>query len=155
MRSFYLATEKINDYLSSHPLVKVVTFGDIFDVDLNKQTIFPLAHIMVNQATFADHVIRFNVSVLCMDIVDETKQDIREQNEPFFGVDNQQDILNTTLAILNGLQSQLRRGTLYTEKYEIEGDIICEPFTERFENLLTGWNLTFDLIVPNTEISIC
>jgi hypothetical protein len=21
--------------------------------------------------------------------------------------------------------------------------------------LLTGWNLTFDLIVPNTEISIC
>ena len=112
MRSFYLATEKINEYLSSHPLVKVVTFGDIFDVDLNKQTIFPLAHIMVNQATFADHVIRFNVSVLCMDIVDETKQDIRDQNEPFFGVDNQQDILNTTLAILNGLQSQLRRGTL-------------------------------------------
>ena len=155
MRSFYLATEKINDYLSSHPLVKVVTFGDIFDVDLNKQTIFPLAHIMVNQATFADHVIRFNVSVLCMDIVDETKQDIRDQNEPFFGVDNQQDILNTTLAILNGLRSQLRRGTLYTEKYEIEGDIVCEPFTERFESLLTGWNLTFDLIVPNTEISIC
>jgi hypothetical protein len=138
MRSFYLATEKINEYLSSHPLVKVVTFGDIFDVDLNKQTIFPLAHIMVNQATFADHVIRFNVSVLCMDIVDETKQDIRDQNEPFFGVDNQQDILNTTLAILNGLQSQLRRGTLYTEKYEIEGDIVCEPFTERFESLLTG-----------------
>jgi hypothetical protein len=90
-----------------------------------------------------------------MDIVDETKQDIRDQNEPFFGVDNQQDILNTTLAILNGLQSQLRRGTLYTEKYEIEGDIVCEPFTERFESLLTGWNLTFDLIVPNTEISIC
>jgi hypothetical protein len=49
----------------------------------------------------------------------------------------------------------LRRGTLYTDKFEIEGDIICEPFTERFENLLTGWNLTFDMIVPNTEISIC
>ena len=155
MRSFYLATEKINDYLSSHPLVKVVTFGDIFDIDLNKQTIFPLAHIMINQASFEGQVVRMSVSLICMDLVDETKENPRAQAEPFYGTSNVQDILNTQLAVINDLVQELRRGTLYTELYQLDGNPTCLPFTERFENLLAGWTATFDVLLANTEISVC
>ena len=155
MRQFYNITKTIKDTLEAHSQVNVVTFGDIFDVDLNKQTIFPLSHLMINQAQFEGQVVRVNVSVMCMDVVDETKEDPRDQNEPFYGTNNEQDILNTQLAVLNDLVTKLRKGTLYTDLYQLDGNPTCLPFSERFENLLAGWTATFDVLLPNTEISSC
>ena len=155
MRQFYNITKTIKDTLEAHSQVNVVTTGDIFDVDLNKQTIFPLSHIMVNQASFEGQVVRVNVSVMCMDVVDETKEDPRSQNEPFYGTNNEQDILNTQLAVINDLVTKLRKGTLYTDLYQLDGNPTCLPFSERFENLLAGWTATFDVLLPNTEISSC
>jgi hypothetical protein len=155
MRQFYNLTKTIKDTLEAHSQVNVVTFGDIFDVDLNKQTIFPLSHLMINQAQFEGQVVRVNVSVMCMDVVDETKEDPRDQNEPFYGTNNEQDILNTQLAVIKDLVSKLRKGTLYTDLYQLDGNPTCLPFSERFENLLAGWTATFDVLLPNTEISTC
>jgi len=155
MRQFYNITKTIKDTLEAHSQVNVVTFGDIFDVDLNKQTIFPLSHIMINQATFEGQIVRMNISVMCMDVVDETKEDQRNQNEPFYGTNNEQDILNTQLAVINDVVTELRKGTLYTDLYQLDGNPTCIPFSERFENLLAGWTATFDVLLPNNEISIC
>ena len=155
MRQFYNITKTIKDTLEAHSQVNVVTTGDIFDVDLNKQTIFPLSHIMINQASFEGQVVRMNISVMCMDVVDETKEDPRSQNEPFYGTNNEQDILNTQLAVINDVVTKLRKGTLYTDLYQLDGNPSCVPFSERFENLLTGWTATFDVLLPNTEISSC
>lgn len=155
MRQFYNITKTIKDHLEANSQVNVVTFGDIFDVDLNKQTIFPLAHIMVNQAVIDDQTVTINLSVIAMDVVEVSKADPRSENEPFYGTGNEQDVLNTQLAVLNDLMAQLKRGTLYTDLYQLSGAPVCLPFTERFENLLAGWTATFDVILPNTEISIC
>ena len=155
MRQFYNITKTIKDTLEAHSQVNVVTTGDIFDVDLNKQTIFPLSHIMVNQASFEGQIVRVNISIMCMDVVDETKEDPRSQNEPFYGTNNEQDILNTQLAVINDVVTKLRKGTLYTDLYQLDGNPSCVPFSERFENLLTGWTATFDVLLPNTEISSC
>ena len=73
MRQFYDITQKLKDTLEAHSQVNVVTFGDVYDVDLNKQTIFPLSHIMINQASFEGQVVRMSVSLICMDVIDETK----------------------------------------------------------------------------------
>jgi hypothetical protein len=155
MRQFYNITKTLKDTLEAHSQVNVVTFGDIFDVDLNKQTIFPLAHIMINQATIEGQVVRVNVSLMCMDVLDETKENPRDQNEPFYGTNNEQDILNTQLAVINDVVTKLRKGTLYTDLYQLDGNPTCIPFSERFENLLVGWTATFDVLLPNNEISIC
>lgn len=155
MRNFYLVLEKIKTFLEGHSQVNVVTTGDIFDVDLNKQTIFPLSHIIVNSANLEGPVIRFNISVLAIDIVDETKENPRDQNEPFYGTNNTQDILNTQLAVCNALIKELEKGDLHFDKYQLQGVPQCLPFQDRFENLLAGWNCTFDVITANTEISVC
>jgi len=155
MRQFYDITTKLRDTLEAHSQVNVVTTGDIFDVDLNKQTIFPLSHIIVNQATFDGPTVLMNVSVVCMDLVDETKENPRDQAEPFYGTSNEQDILNTQLAVVNHVVQELRRGDLYLDLYQLEGNANAVPFTERFENLLAGWTATFDVRLANTEISIC
>ena len=54
----------------------------------------------------------------------------------------------------NRFISELRRGDLYTDKYQIEGAISTEPFTDRFEHLVAGWAVTFDITTFN-DISVC
>lgn len=155
MKQFYKVTETIRDTLMNSYLVNVVTFGDIYDVDLKKQSIFPLSHITVNQASFEGTTVRLNITVIAMDIVEETKEDLRDQHEPFYGTNNEQDILNTQLAVINKLVTQMRKGTLYTDLYQLDGNPTCVPFSERFENLLAGWTATFDVLLPNDEVNIC
>jgi hypothetical protein len=45
----YRIIKEIKDVLLAEPFVNTVTEGDIFEIDLNKQTIFPLSHIIINQ----------------------------------------------------------------------------------------------------------
>ena len=151
IRGFYLITETIKDQLLADVNVNTVTTGDITKVDLNKQTIFPLSHIIINQSILEEQVIRFNVSVLAMDVVDVSKESVTDL---FRGNDNEQDILNTQLAVLNKLTQVLSRGTLFQDKYQLDGTITCEPFYDRFENELAGWTATFDVLIPN-DITIC
>ena len=151
MVGFYTIIDKLKTELNSSPFVNSVTEGSIFNVDLAKQTIFPLSHIMVNSASFEENVIRFNVSIIAMDIVDISKD---ETSDVFVGNDNEQDVLNTQLAVLQRVYEVMRRGTLYTDLFQIDGVPNFEPFTERFENLLAGWTMTFDVFVKN-EMSIC
>ena len=69
MRQFYKITETIKTQLLANSQCNVVTFGDIFDVDLNKQTIFPLGHIIVNQTSFEGQIVRVNLTVMAMDML--------------------------------------------------------------------------------------
>ncbi len=151
MTGFYDLTDKIKDTLQAEPFVNTVTYGSLDDVDLNKQTIFPLSHIIVNNCTVASNLLRFNISVLAMDVVDESKL---ETTDNFVGNDNEQDVLNTQLAILNRLIALLQRGTLYEDKYQVEGEVGCEPFVDRFDNKLAGWVATFDVVIQN-DMTIC
>lgn len=151
MANYYNILNTLKSHFDNDPFINTVTEGDIFAVDLAKQTIFPLVHIIVNNATFEQNVIRFNISLLAMDIVDISKS---ENTNPFIGNNNEQDVLNTTLAVLNRCYEFMRRGDLYSDNYEVDGNASCEPFSERFENNIGGWTMTFDLLVPNS-MTIC
>lgn len=149
--SYYALLNTIKAELESTNLVNTVTEGDIFRVDLSKQTIFPLSHIMVNNATFENNVIRYNVSIIAMDIVDIAKD---ETTDIFIGNDNEQDVLNTQITILNRVYDKLIRGDYFLNAGIIDGNPTCEPFIERFENNLAGWTMTFDYLIGN-EMTIC
>ena len=151
MKSFYDLTDKIKDTLKAEPFVNTVTYGSLDDIDLNKQTIFPLSHIIVNSAAINTSTVSFNISVLSMDIVDESKL---ETTDDFVGNNNEQDVLNTQLAVQNRLLALLQRGNLYTDKFQVEGEVTCEPFVDRFENKLAGWAATFDVLVQN-DMTVC
>ena len=151
IRGFYQITETIETQLLSDVNVNTVTTGDIFDIDLSKQSIFPLAHIIVNSVTLQEQVMSFNITVMAMDIVDESKE---ATTDIFRGNNNEQDVLNTQLAVLNKLIMVLRRGDLYSDKFQLVGDPTLEPFYERFENRLAGYAATMDVIIHN-DITIC
>ena len=67
MTGFYDLTDKIKDTLQAEPFVNTVSYGSLDDIDLNKQTIFPLSHIIVNNVVVGTQTMRFNISVLSMD----------------------------------------------------------------------------------------
>jgi len=151
MTGFYNITKKIKDALNAEPFVNTVSYGSLDDVDLNKQTIFPLSHVIVNNCNVASNTMTFNISILAMDIVDESKDEV---TDIFVGNDNEQDVLNTQLEVINRVVSILQRGDLYTDLFQVDGAVGCEPFVDRFENKLAGWAATFDVLVQN-DMTVC
>jgi len=152
MIAYYQITEALVDFLQSDNEINTVTIGDFDDIDINKQSIFGLGHILVNSAEFINGIVRLSITVSVMDIVDERKNDIRDlpADERWKGVDNKQDVLNTMLSVLERLNKHIQKGDLSNNGYELNGNMSAEPFEDRFENLLTGWSTTFTLDIPNT-----
>ena len=151
VRGYYQLTSIIENQLLSDVHTNTVSIGDISDVNLNKQDIFPLAHIIVNSVSVEEQVLRFSITVLACDIVDQTKD---RTTDRFTGNTNEQDILNTQLAVLNRLIQRLRMGQLHQDKYQLEGNPSLEPFMDRFENQLAGWSASMDILIYN-DIYIC
>ena len=120
IRGFYQLTDTIKTNLLLDPNVNTVTTGDITEIDLSKQTIFPLAHIIVNTVTAQEQALVFNITLMAMDVVNEYKD---ETTDVFVGNDNEQDVLNTQLAVINKIIHLLRRGSLYTSKYQLSNSL--------------------------------
>ena len=85
-----------------------------------------------------------------MDIVDFSK----EEGDAFNGNNNEDYVLNTMLQVQNRVYDLLRRGDLHTDKFQVDGTPTCEPFTDRFENVVAGWTQSLNIIVPN-DGTIC
>ena len=151
VRGYYQITQTIKDQLLADENVNTVTTGDITKIDLSKQTIFPLSHIIINNVAITEEVLQFNISVLAMDIVDESKE---ETTDIFRGNNNEQDVINTQLAVVNRLVGALRQGTIHFNKYQLTGEANCDFFYDRFENEMAGVTCTFDVFVQN-DINLC
>ena len=151
IRGYYQLTSTIEEQLRSTEFTNKVSIGDISKVNLNKQDIFPLAHMIVNSVTAEEQVLRFDISILACDIVDQSKDITTDR---FTGNDNEQDILNTQLLVLNKLIQKLRMGSLHTDMYQLDGNPTLTPFSDRFENELAGWTADITILIYN-DIYIC
>jgi hypothetical protein len=151
MTGYYNLLDKLKTHFDADAIVNTVTQGDIFKVDLSKQTIFPLLHIMVNNCTLDSNTTTWNISLIAMDVVDLSKN---ATTNIFLGNDNEIDVLNTQHAVLNRAYEIIKHGSLAYDLFMVEGTASLEPFTERFENYMAGWTMTFDVVTPN-EMTIC
>lgn len=149
--NYFDIIDKLKTHFDNDVLVNTVTQGSLFDIDINKQDIYPLVHLIVNTASLEGNVVRYNISILAMDIVDIAKD---EEENKFEGNDNELYVLNTQLQVLTRCYELLLRGDLWTDKFQIDGNPTCEPFVDRFENKLAGWTMTTDILIPN-GMTIC
>lgn len=154
MTNVYDVIKTIKDFLRGHPIVNTVTFGDITQVNLNKTDMFPLSHFILGNTQLTEHTVRMTISFLFLDIVDYSK-DYNDNDSGYRGDDsNLVDVYNTQLQVANALISDLRRGDLYRDEYQLVGEPICEPFKDRFENELAGWSVDITIDIRN-NISVC
>jgi hypothetical protein len=141
--SYFKILDTLRAQLQATNLISTITDGQISDIDLAKQTIFPLAHIIINSASIEGKMQRFNITVLAMDILDSKEK-----------YDLEPSIMNAMLQALNRVHDIMKRGDLNPDYIIMDGDALLEPFTDRFENKLAGWAMTFDVIMPS-DMTIC
>jgi hypothetical protein len=151
MSGYYDIVTRIYKELNNNPLVNQVTKGTLDVITNAKQNVYPLTHVMVNNATFETSVIRFNISIIAMDLVDYSKE---ETVNLYIGNNNEDDVLNTTLAILNRTYESMYRGAMDSDGYSLTGIATSEPFYDRFTDAVAGWTMTFDIEVYN-DMTIC
>jgi hypothetical protein len=146
-RSYIDLIETLRDTCLNNKLISSVSLGDISEVDLDKQTIFPLAHIMVNTAKFNSTIITYDVSILFMDIV---HSDSTENEAVIYNDDNENFVLNSMLNAGNHVTDEFNSGSLNDGNTRIMRETVtAEPFKDRFENLVAGWAFNFQVETRN------
>ena len=152
MKHVYDILDVLRDELRSHPAVNTVSYGDITDLDLDKTTMFPLSHLLIDNASYGERTITFSIKLLCADVVDYNQSE--NQFDEFYGNDNLHDVMNTQFQVINSLITKLMRGDLFKSNYQVISTPSAEPFKESYGNVLAGWSTVIQIEVPN-GISIC
>ena len=141
-----------------HNQIATVTTGDIFDINLEKMEKFALMHINPVNVTTGDFGLTYNFQIFIADLVSEkadwTEATIQSANN----LSNEQEVLSECLQISVDIISMLRHSLQQSINgvndvnyplYFAEGQQTLEPFTERFDNLLTGWVFSIGVLVAN------
>ena len=152
MKHVYDILDVLRDELRSHPAVNTVSYGDITDLDLDKTTMFPLSHLLIDSASYGERTITFSIKLLCADIVDYNQSEA--QFDEFYGNDNLHDVMNTQFQVINSLITKLMRGDLFKSNYQVTSTPSAEPFKEKYGNVLAGWTTVIQIEIPN-GVSVC
>jgi hypothetical protein len=145
-----------------HEQISTVSIGDIFDIDLEKNTKFPLMHINPLSVTTGESQLNYNFQIFVMDLVSEKFDWETKQHSLLTKLvnnkSNEQEVFNGTLDISTDIISMLRHSvqqsldgtnSINEPLYFTEGQFTLEPFQERFDNLCCGWVFTIGIIVEN------
>ena len=132
--------KKFEDIITANKFIKTFVAGDIYEIDLTETT-YMYAHLSIESATFDNAQLTYSFRLYVMDIVNKDEG-------------NENDVLSDTLQVINDVISEFRNGSstfgLETmQDYEIQDTISCAPFTERFDNELTGWVFSLGILVQN------
>jgi hypothetical protein len=149
---YYNVLDYWETIMANHPQLAKVTVGDIQEVDDREFSMYPLGNVNILNSVITDTTTRHEIQLVITDKIknkdNESEAVYNKQTIPFFGVDDYIDILANSLAIINDLTSF----TAYSvASFDIDGEIVCEPFVERFNNGLAGHVATFTLVTHNNR----
>ena len=128
----------------AHTMVNSVSTGDIENIDTSGITKYPLIHIVPTSVTSGVNTLTYDFNILAMDLVQTDES-------------NEQDVLSNTLGILTDIIAQYKQGAnlgIYPDNKGVyaqvdDADFSLEPFTERFDNVVSGWNCSFSITMPH------
>jgi hypothetical protein len=149
---YYNVLNYFKTIMSNHPTVEVASYGSLEEMDLNQFPAYPVANIDILDTNFGISTTNFTIQLTVVDKVknknNESSVSTNEQTIPYYKTDDTVDIHTNTLAVINDLTSYTQRGV---SGFEINDDIVCEPFNDRFNNGLAGWQSTFTLTTHNDK----
>lgn len=132
--------EVFEEAFALEPQLTTITFGDIFEVDLAKNSIYPIMHVSTDTASYDTGSLTYSFQVIVMDLVN------KDEN-------NEHDVLSDMLEVIGNIISHIRNSALVSEvddfrnTIRLQDSISCEPFTERFDNEVTGWTANISIEV--------
>tara|TARA_R100001443_G_scaffold13007_1_gene22901 strand:- start:3357 stop:3920 length:564 start_codon:yes stop_codon:yes gene_type:complete len=133
--------DQLKAYYDQHYFVKTFSFGQVDLMDLDKQTIFPLVHVIPGSVSIEKGVQTMNMEIMCADLLHQ-----KENKE-----ERMVEILSDTLRNLQDLDAEIRHGfTIFKREQEIEVDlpVSMTPFMEEYKNVLVGYNASYVINTP-------
>lgn len=117
---------------------------DVDKLDVNK---YPLLYAQVTDAELSNGYTTLTYEVMVGDLV-------IEKQHP-----NLTEVYSETLLIMQDVASQFwfnvsQQGDQVSNQISFQVPIMCQPFTARFDNLLTGWSCNFEVKLPNA-MNLC
>jgi len=135
-----------------HPSISTTGNSSISDFDEREFPNYPVANIIITNVTINKTTTDFTVSVLIADkYKNKNNESLPPNNKqiiPFFDIDDKMDCWVNTLAIMNDVTAYIQRGVT---GFEINQDINCQQFHERFDSGLCGWVTTINLTTHNDK----
>ena len=144
MKTFKAIVDQFQVICEAHEQIVSFTNGDIFDVDLSNEMDFAKAHLVEQSATINNRDFVFTFDLLVMDLVSADGS-------------NETDVLSDTFLILSDVYREFKNGlgrlsadqVIVSDQFVVSDSISCDPFTDRFENLLAGWKGSISIRVPS------
>ena len=150
MISFRNVLGYLETIAEKHLMINSFHSGFMDEVDINKlgATDYVILYAEPGTATIDKGVMTYSFTIYVLDMINEEVGDA--PNKERLG---RVDTLSENLNILQDVISEFHR-SLYSTSW-VDGEVLldlpisAEPFTARFDNLLTGWSATISMEVNN------
>ena len=153
MQTLYSFTQFFNSVCLAHPNIETFNVSDdMMDADTAKQTLFPLAYMVLNNATITGYsAMTYNVNLIVMDRVTDVTQDSTGKynsiTKNYKGITNLLDVWNTSMMTLSDIIVYIKNNA-QPQDFTISTDVILTPFQERLDNALAGFSAVMNITVP-------
>jgi len=118
--------------------------GFLDEVDINKLNApdYPILYAEPGSATIDQGSLTYSFDVYVLDMIQE---DMDDRNDTF------SENLQILQDVINEFKQNLYSTSWVANEIVLDIPITAEPFTARFDNVLTGWNATLNIQVNNTN----
>ena len=149
---YYNILNYFKTIMTNHPSIMMVSQGALSDFDYDEFPNYPVGNVVIVNANWGTSTTDYQIQLIVADKVKNKNNESDPTNNeitiPFYKRDDLVDIHANTFSILNDLTSYTQRSV---DGFEINTDIVCEPFSDRFNNGLAGWSATFTLTTHNDK----
>ena len=150
MISFRNVVGFLETIADKHYEIKSFHSGFMDEVDINKlgATDYIILYAEPGQAVIDKGVLTYSFTIYVLDIINEELGDAPNK-ERLGRIDTLSENLSILQDVINEFHHSLYSTSWVDDEVVLELPITAEPFTARFNNLLTGWSATISMEVNN------
>ena len=152
MITFRNAVGFLETIAEKHLIIKRFHSGFMDEVDINKLGVedYVILYAEPGSATVDKGVMTYNFTIYVLDMISDAIGDA-PNNERLSRVDTLSENLQIMQDVINEFHKSLYSTSWVDDEVVLNLPINCEPFTARFNNLLSGWSATISMQVNNTN----
>tara|TARA_R110002012_G_scaffold88821_1_gene218405 strand:- start:536 stop:1027 length:492 start_codon:yes stop_codon:yes gene_type:complete len=150
MITFRNAVGFLETIADKHYMINSFHSGFLDEVDINKlgATDYVILYAEPGTATVDKGVMTYNFTIYVLDMINDEVGDA-PNNERLGRLDTLSENLQILQDVINEFHQNLYSTSWVDDEVVLDLPISCEPFTARFDNLLTGWSASISMQVNN------
>ncbi len=152
MITFRNIIDTLETISTKHYEIKSFHSGFMDEVDINKlgATDYVILYAEPGSATIDTGTLTYNFTLYVLDMINDAVGD-SPNNERLGRVDTFSENLSIMQDVINEFKQNLYSTSWVDDDVILQTPINAEPFTARFNNLLTGWSASITLQVSNAN----